>query len=271
MNHLLALALIATLLLNGTAAAAAPTAAAPAADETITFGRFGKVTVYRPAGTPRDVVLFLSGDGGWNLGVVGMAQQLVRQGALVLGIDFPAYLKVLEAGSDSCAYPAADLEQLGHYIEVQLGFPKFMRPILVGYSSGATAVYATLVQSPSGTFGGGLALGFCPDLDIRKPWCRGSGLASTPRKDGHGVDFLPAAHGSGELVILQGEIDQVCDALGTQAFAAKLPHTDLVMLPKVGHGYSVERNWMPQFLDAWREVSGGAATPQDRPRSMTCP
>jgi len=238
------------------------------ADETITFGRFGTVTVYRPAGTPRSVVLFLSGDGGWNLGVVGMARQLVQQGALVLGIDFPAYLKALEAGGESCAYPAADLEQLGHYIEAQLGFPKFLRPILVGYSSGATAAYATLVQSPSGTFAGGVALGFCPDLDIKKAWCRGSGLASTPRKDGHGVDFLPAAHGSGELVILQGEIDQVCDAQATQAFAARLADTDLVMLPRVGHGYSVEKNWVPQFLDAWRKVSAGAASPAAVPATV---
>jgi type IV secretory pathway VirJ component len=161
MKPLLALAF--TLALLGGSALAAP-------DETITFGRFGTVTVYRPAGTPKDVVLFLSGDGGWNLGVVGMAQQLVEQGAVVLGIDFPAYLKALEASGDSCAYPAADLERLGHYVEARLGFPKFVRPILVGYSSGATAVYATLVQSPSGTFAGGVALGFCPDLDIKKPW-----------------------------------------------------------------------------------------------------
>jgi type IV secretory pathway VirJ component len=235
--------------------------AAASADETITFGRFGTVTLYRPAGTPKNVVLFLSGDGGWNLGVVGMARHLVQQGAVVAGIDFPAYLKALEASGDSCAYPAADLERLGHYIEALLGFPGFVRPILVGYSSGATAVYATLVQSPSGTFAGGLVLGFCPDLDIRKPWCRGSGLASTPRKDGHGVDFLPAAHGSGALVVLQGEIDQVCDAQGTQAFAARLPDTDLVMLPRVGHGYSVEKNWVPQFLDAWRKLSADAAPP----------
>jgi type IV secretory pathway VirJ component len=130
-------------------------------------------------------------------------------------------------------------------------------------------VYATLVQSPSGTFAGGVALGFCPDLDIRKPWCQGSGLASVPRKDGHGVDFLPAAHGSGKLAILQGEIDQVCDAEGTQAFAARLPDTDLVMLPKVGHGYSVEKNWAPQFLDAWRRVSAAAATSEGVPAATS--
>ena len=31
-------------------------------------------------------------------------------------------------------------------------FPKYITPILVGYSSGATLAYATLVQAPVGTF-----------------------------------------------------------------------------------------------------------------------
>jgi len=262
MKSLLALAL-GLVLLGGKAVAST--------DETLTFGRFGTVTVYSPVGRPKDVALFLSGDGGWNLGVVAMARQLAQQGALVLGIDFPAYLKALEASGDSCAYPAADLERLGHYIEAERGFPAFRRPVLVGYSSGATAVYATLVQSPPATFAGGLVLGFCPDLDIRKPWCRGSGLASTRRTDGHGVEFLPAAHGPGELVILQGEVDRVCEAQATQAFAAKLPDTDLVMLPKVGHGYSVEKNWVPQFLDAWRKLSAHVASPEPTPLADPAP
>ncbi|HEX2641565.1 MAG TPA: virulence factor family protein, partial [Thermoanaerobaculia bacterium] len=57
---------------------AAPSPAAPA-PETLTFGRFGKVTLYRPASQPRHVVLFLSGDGGWNQGVVDMARILVGE------------------------------------------------------------------------------------------------------------------------------------------------------------------------------------------------
>ncbi|HEY6926052.1 MAG TPA: hypothetical protein VI653_21400, partial [Steroidobacteraceae bacterium] len=32
-------------------------------------GRFGTVSVYIPEGTPQSVAIFLSGDGGWNLGV----------------------------------------------------------------------------------------------------------------------------------------------------------------------------------------------------------
>ena len=38
--------------------------------------RFGTVTVYIPAGKPQSVAIFVSGDGGWELGVIGMAHAL---------------------------------------------------------------------------------------------------------------------------------------------------------------------------------------------------
>ena len=50
-----------------------PAATAPAKPpESLSYGRFGQVAIYRPAPHPKNVVLFLSGDGGWNLGVVDM-------------------------------------------------------------------------------------------------------------------------------------------------------------------------------------------------------
>jgi type IV secretory pathway VirJ component len=60
------------------------------------YGRFGTVHTYRPKGEPHDVVLFVSGDGGWNLGVVSMAQHLADKGAVVAGIDIRHYLAELE-------------------------------------------------------------------------------------------------------------------------------------------------------------------------------
>src|SRR5579863_9354834 len=48
--------------------------------EVFAYERFGKVSVYRPRGEPREVVLFLSGDGGWTLGVLTMTRRLVEQG-----------------------------------------------------------------------------------------------------------------------------------------------------------------------------------------------
>jgi hypothetical protein len=38
--------------------------------QTIKVPTFGTVTIYLPDTSPQHVVLFLSGDGGWNLGVI---------------------------------------------------------------------------------------------------------------------------------------------------------------------------------------------------------
>ena len=65
--------------------------------DTITAPGFGTVTIYQPDTSPQQVVLFLSGDGGWNLGVIGMAERLRRAGALVVGIDIRAFVKSLES------------------------------------------------------------------------------------------------------------------------------------------------------------------------------
>ena len=226
-------------------------------------GRFGSVTVYRPSAPPRDVVLFLSGDGGWNLGVISMAQRLTEQGALVAGIDIRHYLAQLESSTDACVSPAADLSMLNDFLKSKLGSERTITPTLLGYSSGATLVYATLAQAAPGTFKGALSLGFCPDLDLKKPLCRGSGIEATPRQDakGHlkGVDFLPAKQLAGSWISLQGQTDQVCPAPATQAFIAKVAQGSVVLLPKVGHGYSVERNWLPQYLKAYAQITDAKA------------
>jgi type IV secretory pathway VirJ component len=231
--------------------------AAPA--EVFNQGRFGAVSIYRGDTEPRDVVLFLSGDGGWNLGVISMAERLTSKGALVAGIDIRHYLAQLEKSPEACVSPADDLDRLSHAVQAKLGLKHYLRPTLVGYSSGATLVYATLAEAGAGLFKGALSIGFCPDLDLKKPVCKGSGIEATPRRDAKGVlkgvDFLAAKQLSGKWISLQGEIDQVCPAPATQAFIATVPGGDIVMLPHVGHGYSVEKNWLPQYEAAYERIT----------------
>lgn len=241
---------------------------AASADETLTFGRFGTVTLYRAVPHPSNVVLFVSGDGGWNLGVVDMARELATLDALVVGIDIRHYLKVLDASTERCTYPAADLEALSQFVQQKLDFPRYTVPILVGFSSGATLVYALLVEAPPGTFAGAIGLGFCPDLDISRPMCRGHGLEWTPGAKGKGVVFLPAANLEAPFVALQGTIDQVCNPPATLEFVKKVKGGEAIMLPKVGHGFSVPRNWMPEFRQAYAKIasaSAAVATPAPSP------
>src|ERR1700757_2702591 len=69
------------------------------ADAHLAAGRFGTVSVYIPEGKPKSVALFLSGDGGWQRGVINMARALRDQGAVVAGADTRRYLKSLGAAA----------------------------------------------------------------------------------------------------------------------------------------------------------------------------
>jgi type IV secretory pathway VirJ component len=150
----------------------------PAATDSVRFGRFGPVALYGDARSASHVVLFVSGDGGWNLGVVEMAKHLAAMDALVVGIDIRRYLAALDASSDPCSYPAADFEALSQYVQKTLGRPRYSTPVLVGYSSGATLVYASLVQAPPNTFRGAISLGFHSSL---RPGDSGSRAGLAPQ------------------------------------------------------------------------------------------
>ncbi len=224
------------------------------AGEVVSFGRFGPVTIYRGSRPPSRVVLFVSGDGGWNLGVVDMARSLAGLDALVAGIDITKYLKELSKSGESCLYPAADLEALSKFVQKKLDFPEYLPPALVGYSSGATLVYATLVQAPPTTFKGAISLGFCPDLDLPQTLCRGSGLEWKSGRKPHSFVFLPAPALEAPWIALQGLDDKVCDPASTEAFVRATGKAAIVKLPKVGHGFAVQKNWLPQFKEAFERI-----------------
>lgn len=228
---------------------------ASATEEKTRFGPFGDVTIYYNTPSPKSVVIFVSGDGGWNLGVVDMARELASLDSLVVGVDIVHYLKVLGQSKGECSYPAGDFEGLSKYVQQKLNLPRYITPILVGYSSGATLVYATLVQAPSNTFKGGISLGFCPDLLVNKPLCKGEGLGWSPGPKGKGVIFRASDTLEVPWTAFQGTIDQVCDPAATEAYVKQVRNGSIVILPKVGHGYSVPKNWMPQFKDAFNSLS----------------
>jgi type IV secretory pathway VirJ component len=228
-------------------------------EDTLSFGRFGITHLYKPV-QPTQVVLFVSGDGGWNEGVVDMARSLAEMQALVVGIDITHFLKQLGAESESCSYPAADLEALSQYVQQKEKMATYSVPVLVGYSSGATLVYAVLVQSPPNTFRGAISMGFCPDLPLVKPFCKGHGLEFESGPKGVGYSFLPAEKLSARWIAFQGLVDQVCDPNVVQTYVHRVENAEVVLLPKVGHGFSVQKNWLPQFKDAFRRLA--ATDPQ---------
>jgi type IV secretory pathway VirJ component len=223
--------------------------------DTLRYGRFGPVVLYRRHEHPSQVVLFVSGDGGWNRGVLGMAEELATMDALVVGIDIRRYTKALAAVKEPCSYPAADFEALSQWVQQRLGFPSYVTPVLVGYSSGATLVYATLAQSPPGTFRGGLSLGFCPSLPMTRPFCRGNGLISVAQSRGPGLLVAPSDSIGAPWIVLHGEIDSSCPPAQAAAFVRRIRGAQIVFLPKVGHGFGVESRWMPQLQEAFTRLT----------------
>lgn len=230
------------------------TFAAGVSHDTLAFGRFGTVHLYQATTAPQRVVIFISGDGGWNLGVVDMAKTLATLDALVIGVNITHYLKELEAAKDECSYPAGDFEALSQYIQKKLQLADYIIPCLVGYSSGATLTYAILVQAPPNTFQGAMSLGFCPDLPLTKPLCRGNGLEWGPGPKDKGYSFKPSATLQMPWIAFQGQIDQVCDAKDVETYVKQVNKAQLILLPKVGHGFSVQKNWLPQFTKAFKQL-----------------
>ncbi|MEP7012384.1 MAG: AcvB/VirJ family lysyl-phosphatidylglycerol hydrolase [Acidobacteriota bacterium] len=180
-----ALALIALL-------AVVPLEAASLPITELALGRFGRVVLHRPAGTPSQVVLLASGDSSHDPLLAILTREATERGALVVEFDTRAYLATAGAAKGSCIYAAADLERLSQGVQKQLALPVYRPPVLIGYSSGATLVHTAFGQAPPSTFGGAISLGLRPELKTPMPLCAGHGV---PR----GSIEIPAPGAVGDL------------------------------------------------------------------------
>ncbi|MEO6688353.1 MAG: hypothetical protein ABIS07_00540 [Dokdonella sp.] len=227
----------------------------PDVERWINVAGFGEIALYKPKVASRGLALFASGDGGWNLGVTDMAHQAAALGYWVAGFSTPQYLKGLDAGAGACSDADGVLAKLGDSLVRELKLPIDTRPVIIGYSSGATVAYTALAADKGTYFGGGMSLGFCPDLLIHRAFCPGRGGLTQ-----HWQQKPPTwVFDKRETVevpwrILQGESDQVCDPKFAGEFAEGQKASKAVMLPKVGHGFGVPKNWMPQYVQSVKDL-----------------
>jgi type IV secretory pathway VirJ component len=228
----------------------------PQAQRWIDIAGFGEVAIYKPAGASRGLVLFASGDGGWNLGVLDMAHHAAALGFWVAGFSTPKFLKGLDGGDATCSDADGLLAKLGADLIRQLQLPLDTRPMLIGYSSGATVVYAALAADAGQRFGGGISLGFCPDLLITKPFCAGRGGLTQQKQKSAPFGYVFDKRETVDVPwrIVQGEIDKVCEPKFASEFAAGQADANAVMLPHVGHGFGVPKNWMPQYVHTLKDL-----------------
>lgn len=227
---------------------------ASSAVDSINVAPFGKVFIYNQSETPRNVLIIISGDGGWKYGVVGFAETFAKKNTLVIGIDILCYYKDLRQRTDECYRVATDFMNLTEVVEKKYNFPDYIPAILMGYSSGATFVYGILAQARPGTFLGGISLGFCPDIKLPRMLCQTNGLTikADPAK---GIYFLqPDAELGNPWIVLAGQLDKVCNYAEVADFVKKTTDAELISLPKVGHGFSKYSDFMPQLEDAFNRL-----------------
>ncbi len=165
------------------ASAPAPAGSKPST-ELLDYGLFGTLHLSRPTGDALRTVLFFSDRDGWNERQDRLAGALAGEGAFVVGIDLPAYLKKLAGLSSKCAYPAGHVEEVAHWIERHEGFATYTYPLVVGDGSGATFAYALVAQAPAGTFAGLVTLGWDGALRFSKEICAGDAGAVTAPDEG---------------------------------------------------------------------------------------
>jgi type IV secretory pathway VirJ component len=256
----------------GMAVLARTTAAQPVDSRTwdekrITLPLVRTATAYVPRTPTNHVVLFISGDGGWNAGVVDIARRIAAKQAIVIGISYPV-LRRAAARAGGCWYVASDLELISHAAQKELNLPQYHPPVLVGYSSGASLVYAALANTPATTFAGGISLGFCPELPFGREICSGD-TWSPEYDDKKHVNHLPPTKAlPRDWYVLQGTQDQVCPVETVRRFLAGIPKAHSVEVEGTGHGFSKPQHWgapLDKALqDLWteKEVKPPAAEPK---------
>ena len=161
--------------------------------ETLDYGLFGPLHLTRPGGDVARTVLFFSDGGGWSERQDHLSGALANEGAFVVGIDLPTYLRKLAGLSGKCSYPAGHVEEVAHWIERHEGFATYTYPLVVGDGDGAPFAYALSAQAPKGTFAGLVTLGWDSAFRLPKEFCPGDAGAMTAA-DGGAIRVVPVAH-----------------------------------------------------------------------------
>ncbi len=161
------------------------------ATQPVHYGLFGDVHVAMPTGNVKRSVMLISDRDGWSARSEALAQALSGDGALVMGIDLPVYLKQLYSIKNKCAYPSGHFEELSDWMQRHQGLANFTNPLLVGDGAGATFAYAVAAQAPAGTFSGLATLGWDSDFLAQRSICVGDAGAMTKADGAHGWRIVP--------------------------------------------------------------------------------
>jgi type IV secretory pathway VirJ component len=226
-----------------------------AVEDSVSLTRFRAAKLYCSAVRPKTVILLLAG-GGWDESASGLARTLASElNALVVGADVQAYIRELNGSVETCANAAADFEELSKVAQKKIKLPDYMSPILVGTRTGSTLAYAVLAEARPSAFEGAISLGFCPDIDLLNPLCRGAGLEMTEGPLGRGYSVLPCPTLEPPWIVLQGRQSTACPIDSVRAFVSRTQSAQIIELPTVKDDFADTKRWLSQFKLAMRTLS----------------
>ena len=119
---------------------------ASAAPEILETDRFGQIEIFRPAGTPTQVALWLRGAVAGEGGVV-IRDSLLEQGFVVAGIDADRYRDSLKTSGGCTQF--GEFVRLNQVVQNRLALSRLVRPVLLGSGSGADLAYAVALANGS--------------------------------------------------------------------------------------------------------------------------
>ncbi|WP_250500647.1 AcvB/VirJ family lysyl-phosphatidylglycerol hydrolase [Caballeronia sp. GAWG1-5s-s] len=139
---------------------------------TVSGGRYGQVTVTKPAGAMTGFVVLLSEESGWSESDQQAADALAAKGAMVVGVDTPRYAARLAAEKkETCHNLVGDAENMSHQLERTVETSRYFSPIFAGAGQGATVAEHALGQAPDNTVAGAVSLAPEATLDARFKPC----------------------------------------------------------------------------------------------------
>jgi phosphatidylglycerol lysyltransferase len=135
-------------------------------------GDLGELHQVNPTGAMHGLVVLFSDAGGWSSVTDDVAAALARDGALVVGVDLPAYLRRLDLHTkDTCHGVVGDIESISRQIQRERGNTSYRTPIVVGIGEGGSLAGAILGQAPAATLSGAVAYDPTPSVQTVIPLC----------------------------------------------------------------------------------------------------
>ncbi len=197
---------------------------------------FGKLYVHIISPTPENIVLVFPGNMTDRHGIVNTADEIASAGNVVVVVDMLHYFHEKGKRQEECTRIVADFVDLSIMIEKRYRFAEYRPPILLGFSDGASLVYALLAQSHRNTFISGISVGFCDKVTFPVRLCEVNGLQLKTDKSDGVITLQPDQGQENHWMVINTGTDRSCKSEPAD-FVRKTSGAELITLQ--GNGQNV--------------------------------